>query len=40
MILEIVFAAGCFWGVEKKIGDFFKPCPSRAKTGFKKSPSG
>jgi hypothetical protein len=22
------------------IGDFFKPCPSRAKAGFKKSPSG
>jgi hypothetical protein len=21
-------------------GDFFKPCPSRAKAGFKKSPSG
>jgi hypothetical protein len=22
------------------LGDFFKPCPSRAKAGFKKSPSG
>jgi hypothetical protein len=22
------------------IGDLFKPCPSRAKAGFKKSPSG
>jgi hypothetical protein len=22
------------------IGDFFKPCPSRAKVGFKKLPSG
>jgi hypothetical protein len=22
------------------MGDFFKPCPSRAKAGFKKSPSG
>jgi hypothetical protein len=22
------------------IGDFFKSCPSRAKAGFKKSPSG
>jgi hypothetical protein len=22
------------------ISDFFKPCPSRAKAGFKKSPSG
>jgi hypothetical protein len=23
-----------------QMGDFFKPCPSRAKAGFKKSPSG
>jgi hypothetical protein len=22
------------------MGDFFKPCPSRAKAGFKKSPNG
>jgi hypothetical protein len=22
------------------MGDFFKPCPSRSKAGFKKSPSG
>jgi hypothetical protein len=25
---------------EDSMGDFFKPCPSRAKAGFKKSPSG
>jgi hypothetical protein len=23
----------------RSMGDFFKPCPSRAKAGFKKSPS-
>jgi hypothetical protein len=27
-------------GVLISMGDFFKPCPSRAKAGFKKSPSG
>jgi hypothetical protein len=27
-------------GVADWLGDFFKPCPSRAKAGFKKSPSG
>ncbi|VVH65314.1 hypothetical protein BSPLISOX_2510, partial [uncultured Gammaproteobacteria bacterium] len=27
-------------GMTISMGDFFKPCPSKAKAGFKKSPSG
>jgi hypothetical protein len=37
-----LIAHGVIGGVRSRLsmGDFFKPCPSRAKAGFKKSPSG